>query len=58
MTRGIVKSSLSSKGCHEELDKGRDPMQRCREGGEVAVLSEGVVHTWYCEVLLLFREVS
>ena len=46
MTRGIVKSSLSSKRCHEELDKGRDPMQRCREVSEVAVLSEGVVHTW------------
>ena len=46
MTHGIVKSFLSSKGCHEELYKGRDPMQRCREGSEVAVLSEGVVHTW------------
>ena len=46
MTRGIVKNSVSLKRCHEELDKGRDPMQRCREGSEVAVLSEGVVHTW------------
>ena len=46
MTRGIVQSSLSSKRCHEELDKGRDSIQRCMEGSELAVLSEGVVHTW------------
>ena len=33
-------------------------MLQCREGSEVAVLSEGVDDTWLCEELLLFIEVS
>jgi hypothetical protein len=42
----------------EELNKGRYPMLHCWEGSEVAVLSEGVDDTWYCEELLVFKEVS
>jgi hypothetical protein len=55
---GSVKSFFSSYICHEELKKGRDPMLQCWEGSEVAVLSEGVDDTWYCEELLVFKEVS
>ena len=40
------------------MNKGRDPMLQCREGSEVAVLSEGVDDTWLCEELLLFIEMS
>ena len=31
---------------------------QCWEGSEVAVLSEGVDDTWYCEELIVFKEVS
>jgi hypothetical protein len=40
------------------VNKGRDPMLQCREGSEVAGLSEGVDDTWLCEELLLFIEMS
>jgi len=33
-------------------------MLQCWEGSEVAVLSEGVDDTWYCEELIVFKEVS
>jgi len=33
-------------------------MLQCWEGSEVAVLSEDVDDTWYCEQLLLFMVVS
>ena len=41
-----LKSSFSSYRCHEGFNKGRDPMLQCREGSELAVLSEGVPDTW------------
>ena len=33
-------------------------MLQCWERSEVAVLSGGVDDTWYCEELLVFKEVS
>jgi hypothetical protein len=40
------------------MNKGRDPMLYHWEGSEGAVFSEGVDHTWKCEELLLFTDVS
>ena len=40
------------------VEQEKVPMLQCWERSEVAVLSGGVDDTWYCEELLVFKEVS